>query len=1232
MILTVGHQDELESMVDGTIGPSEFVGDTMDENSDHDTTRIYIQNLNGLCWNKEGGRWPYICEMLSSIQVDVACFSEINTDTNRYDVRRTMESICQQQFDKNCLVMAATSIKTTTTYKPGGTAILTCNSITNTVCKHSRDRLGRWASICLQLTPTKRLRIISAYQVCNNSRPGHNTAASQQVVQHILERSGQQQLSSNPRQLFIHDLQQFVRQSQTNGELIVLAGDFNDDISGSNSGMHKLAQTCELIDLFSRRLGTTSHPSTYQRGSKRLDYVLLSPALYDGVQAAGYDPFGYRLPSDHRGMYVDFCTSRLFDHIPPELPAAAKREFKTSSPEVIQKYIMAKIKYLRDHKFFERLSTLENLQLPNHDLAESLDRDLQRASHHAARKCTKKSKPPWSPILARSWAELHYYRLLLAASKSPANYQLSIQKLRDQWPELPDAREMTAEELHEKQKQALLSLKHQRSEAQQLREEFLIRQHAQSLEVDDTQRAKVLQRILRAEKQHQVYTKLRHLRQQEYQSSSLKTLKIPKTCSIYDAETMKRMPDDATHWETVTIPHQIEQLLIQRNQHHFSQADGTPLTRPPFTADIGYKADGYAAEMILSGQAEYPNTSEATALFIQHLQRRTVHTLEGSITYDEVLRKLKNWKESTTTSPSGLHLGHYHCSWKDPRMHPSDPNRDQVIQHQKQILQATVVLLNYAITFGYPFQRWLKIVNIMLLKDLGNPRIHRLRVIHIYEADYNLLLAVKWRQALYHAEEHRLLNDGLYGSRPGRSAQDPALLEVLQNEIYRMSMYPGVNYDLDATSCYDRILASVSVLSSRRVGMSPQITHVNALTLEQSKFFLKTQLGTSNTCYSHSTRQPIHGTGQGSGNSPMIWCFVCSTLFDAFESKAHGATFIDYYKCCRIPIYMIGFVDDCTQRVNDFGSCPTKSAAELIPIMEHDAQLWNDLLWSSGGALEQSKCSYHLIESRWNSHGQPFLTGGTTNPIIHISHNGQSIPTKQKSNYEAHKTLGCHINPAYTRTQAWASTTKKNELYATLLEANFLSRHEAWIYYTSFYLPSITYPLPITPLTRHQCDHLDSRFLRALLPRCGYNRNMSRAIRNAPHHAGGAGFRSMYAEQGALLLQHLYKYLNSPDTIIGSTLLIAASWTQAFLGTSKFFLTDPSHPIPPMQPSYLLDARQFLHEIQGSITLDHPPPPSTIEKVRSMHYGYSAPTNKMEATSPYPNQRLPSIPSSPDVV
>ena len=119
----------------------------------------------------------------------------------------------------------------------------------------------------------------------------------------------------------------------------------------------------------------------------------------------------------------------------------------------------------------------------------------------------------------------------------------------------------------------------------------------------------------------------------------------------------------------------------------------------------------------------------------------------------------------------------------------------------------------------------------MLQKDPGNPRIHRLRVIHIYKADYNMLLAIKWRQAIHNAEDIQILNDRLYGSRPGRCAHDPVFLEVLQHETYRMSMKSGVNFDLDATSCYDRILVSIASLCSRRVGMAKTAVLVNASTL-----------------------------------------------------------------------------------------------------------------------------------------------------------------------------------------------------------------------------------------------------------------------------------------------------------------------------------------------------------------------------------------------------------------
>ena len=73
------------------------------------------------------------------------------------------------------------------------------------------------------------------------------------------------------------------------------------------------------------------------------------------------------------------------------------------------------------------------------------------------------------------------------------------------------------------------------------------------------------------------------------------------------------------------------------------------------------------------------------------------------------------------------------------------------------------------------------------------------------------------------------------------------------------------------------------------------------------------------------------------------------------------------------------------------------------------------------------------------------------------------------------------------------------------------------------------------------------------------------------------------------MIQMVQKYLNSPATTIGKLLLAAISWTQAFLGTSKLFLTAVHDPIPPSGPSFLIDLRRFLQQIKGRIHLQKSP-------------------------------------------
>jgi uncharacterized pyridoxamine 5'-phosphate oxidase family protein len=61
-------------------------------------------------------------------------------------------------------------------------------------------------------------------------------------------------------------------------------------------------------------------------------------------------------------------------------------------------------------------------------------------------------------------------------------------------------------------------------------------------------------------------------------------------------------------------------------------------------------------------------------------------------------------------------------------------------------------------------------------------------------------------------------------------------------------------------------------------------------------------------------------------------------------------------------------------------------------MVQHDAQLWNDLLDRSGGALEASKCVFHIGEYGFTPAGKPFYKHFQQNPpSIQIQTNDSSL-------------------------------------------------------------------------------------------------------------------------------------------------------------------------------------------------------------------------------------------------
>lgn len=114
-----------------------------------------------------------------------------------------------------------------------------------------------------------------------------------------------------------------------------------------------------------------------------------------------------------------------------------------------------------------------------------------------------------------------------------------------------------------------------------------------------------------------------------------------------------------------------------------------------------------------------------------------------------------------------------------------------------------------------PLKRWTNVSTCMIEKDPNSAKITRLRVIHLYEADYNLLLKVIWdRKCVWNVHDEDRLNKGQAGSRPGKRAIEVVIQKEMKYLYARLTRTALGTIDNDAKSCFDRTLCNIAMLTS----------------------------------------------------------------------------------------------------------------------------------------------------------------------------------------------------------------------------------------------------------------------------------------------------------------------------------------------------------------------------------------------------------------------------------
>jgi hypothetical protein len=98
---------------------------------------------------------------------------------------------------------------------------------------------------------------------------------------------------------------------------------------------------------------------------------------------------------------------------------------------------------------------------------------------------------------------------------------------------------------------------------------------------------------------------------------------------------------------------------------------------------------------------------------------------------------------------------------------------------------------NFPLRTGYSPRRWQQGIEVMLLKQLNNFHVNKLRAILLFEADFNHNNKRLGRALMNHAEMNNWLAPEQYGSRKQVSAIDHCLNKRLSFDIIRQLKHPA---------------------------------------------------------------------------------------------------------------------------------------------------------------------------------------------------------------------------------------------------------------------------------------------------------------------------------------------------------------------------------------------------------------------------------------------------------
>lgn len=1195
-------------------------GDSFNESKPSQHTRIYFQNVYGLRLTTAGiTKWQDCISQMHQHQCDIFGLAETNCNWSRNRVRHRITATASQVLPQLRLATSQNSYVHDSDYLPGGTITCTQGPWSGRIQQTLQDphKMGRWSGQLYKVHAGCKFAVITAYRVCKQDTTDGVYSSYKQQQLSLRSRTGPQHQIC-PRNAFIGDLIEYTHSLQlTNQDYLLIMLDANEVMGEDLYGIVNLMEQLGLVDLLERHHQLSCDIATHANSKhRRIDYVLGSNNLVQFVTKCGYLPFQSGINSDHRACFLelnqDFVDGRARQHKPPTRMIG----YNTTKTEVLKykEFIQSEF---TTYDIFERAKALyEQATFPmaNEQLfiseLNALDREVTNIMIKAEKtQCSKKPPFKWSPAVHQASLLIKYWSIKQNSDRKGTDRK---QQLQDIYQQLEKEAQMDIDasntthntssttklhhakidkqRLHLKNKNARASTKRRRMEADA---EFYAVTPEQALKrIGMKEESAHLFRYL-----DKVYTKNKGL--------GINHIEIPyKDVHGY----LTNDPLLAAEWVKVTDPEEFVPIIVARNISHFGQAQHSPFATAPLLDVFGYtgttaSANALIDQGILPASCTADEVHKGAKDILRKLADRQNTTSNSfHVESEEFWSAFQKWDERTSTSPSNRHLGHYKvlqlsdgndANYKSKHTSPSDleddPGPEKPPNPSEAIKQVYYHIAVAAAKSGNTLERWCNSSSLMLEKLPGSPKIHKLRVIHIYEADYNLMLKILWaRQLVWSGHLNQSFHEGQAGSRPDHRCSDVIIRKEMNYLYARLTRTALATVDNDAKACYDRILCNLAMMVSRYYGMSEAACKFHSTTLQAMRYRVRTTTsGDSNQVYRHTQETPIHGSGQGSCASPALWLLISCILLKVFDTKAQGMAQFDVNKERQKVTSAEGFVNDVALFTN-LHALIEADLPTLRQALSQDINTWQTTIAGSGGKLELIKCFYYILMWKFNKMGDPspltnqeLIDLGHTDITIMDPDSKEHVALEHKSVEEVHRTLGAFKTISGDESSQFQVLLEKSNKLAVCTAQGQLTRLQARRAYSSIYIPSISYSLVTTNLSQKLMADIQSKAMLAFLPAMGFERTFPRAVVFGPVMFGGLNLCNLYTETCIAKVGSVISHIRK-STGLGKLMVINSNWLQLHAGLLESIFIN-TVPLPYLKQNWLLHMREFLWHTKSHI-------------------------------------------------